>query len=171
MEGLDASEAETLYETIGLGALKYFILKVDPRKRMLFNPEESIEINGNTGPFIQYTHARISSVLRKAEELGMKSWGSSDPAPSLHPGERGLIKVLLRFPEVLQDAGAQLSPALMANYSYELAKEYNQFYHDCPVIKAEDPSVAAWRLALSAVVQRTIRDAMGLLGIHVPERM
>ncbi len=154
---------------VGLAALKYFILKIESRKNMTFNPKESIDFNGNTGPFIQYTYARIRSVLRKAQEAGMDITGFT----GVKPGEREitLIQRLADFPAVVQEAGRSYSPALIANYAYDLVKEYNQFYHDCSILKEEDAAVRSMRLELSAVTADTIRTAMGLLGIKVPERM
>ena len=168
----DATEeqAQAISHMVGLGALKYFILKVDPRKTMLFDPKESIDFNGNTGPFIQYTHARIKSVLRKAAAAGI------EPAPELHSStltaeEVRLIKMLTDYPAVVAQAGDAFSPALVAGYAYDLAKEYNGYYHDNPILREEDKAVQAMRLTLSATVARVIASAMGLLGIGVPDRM
>ena len=154
---------------IGLGALKYFIIKVDPKKTMLFNPKESIDFNGNTGPFIQYTHARICSILRKATV----AFGPSDIAADAQPSakEVRLVKLLDLYPVKVAEAGAALSPAVIANYAYELAKEFNQYYHDTPILKEENEAVLKYRLELIAVMARTLRSAMGLLGIQLPERM
>jgi arginyl-tRNA synthetase len=158
-------EALELYRKIGLAALKYFILRVDPKKRMLFNPEESIDFNGNTGPFLQYTYARIRSVLRKAEA------GTGQGSPlRLEPREKELLKTLYRFPGVVEEAGAAYSPSLVANYAYELARVYNQFYHDLPILKEEGETLA-FRLSLSAFVSRVLQRATALLGIEMPERM
>ena len=166
----DISEAERdqLYHIIGLGALKYFIIKVDPKKTMLFNPKESIDFNGNTGPFIQYTHARIRSILRKATV----PYGPAD-ALGAQPSakEVRLIKLLGLYPGKVGEAGAALSPAIIANYAYDLAKEFNQYYHDTPILKEEDEAVLKFRLALIDTLARTLRHAMGLLGITLPERM
>ncbi|MDE6651492.1 MAG: arginine--tRNA ligase [Paramuribaculum sp.] len=169
LDGCDEAEIAEITETVGLGALKYFLLKVDPRKNMTFNPKESIDFNGNTGPFIQYTYARIRSVLRKAQEAGMKIGGFT----GVKPGEREitLIQRLADFPAVVQEAGKTYSPALIANYAYDLVKEYNQFYHDCSILKEENEAVRSMRLTLSAVTADTVRTAMSLLGIKVPERM
>ncbi len=166
---LSASERESLYRMIGLGALKYFIIKVDPKKTMLFNPKESIDFNGNTGPFIQYTHARICSILRKATV----AYGPADVTASSQPSakEIRLVKLLGLFPGKVAEAGAALSPAVIANYAYELAKEFNQYYHDTPILKEEDPAVLRYRLELIDTLARTLRSAMGLLGIQLPERM
>lgn len=172
LDALSDEEAEKVYEMIALGALKYFILKVDPKKNMLFNPEESIDFNGNTGPFIQYTHARIKSVLRKAEQkdiLLRESLG--DYSGTLTVKEKELIKRVSLFPNTVRDAGNNYSPALIANYCYELTKEYNQFYHDHPILSEKNNFVRDLRLLLSAVVGKIIRDGMSLLGIQVPERM
>ena len=166
---LPDDEKERLYHIIGLGALKYFIIKVDPKKTMLFNPEESIDFNGNTGPFIQYTHARICSILRKAP----LSYGPADVTPDLVPSakEVRLIKLLGLFPAKVAEAGNALSPAVVANYAYDLAKEFNQYYHDTPVLKEPDAAVLKFRLVLIDTLARTLRTAMGLLGIGLPERM
>ncbi|MDE6431138.1 MAG: arginine--tRNA ligase, partial [Duncaniella sp.] len=152
-----------------LGALKYFLLKVDPRKNITFNPKESIDFNGNTGPFIQYTYARICSVLRKAEEEGMKIVSYTD----VTPGEREitLIQALADFPTTVQAAGQSYSPALIANYIYDLVKCYNQFYHDCSILKETDEAVRSLRLELSRQTARVVKTGMALLGIEVPERM
>ena len=169
LEDLSEEEKEKLYRQIGLGALKYFIIKVDPRKTMLFNPRESIDFNGNTGPFIQYTHARICSILRKATA----SYGAADIRPDAQPSakEVRLVKLLGLFPGKVAEAGAALSPAVIANYAYELAKEFNQYYHDTPILKEADEAVLKYRLALIATLARTLRSAMALLGIELPERM
>lgn len=169
LEGMSAQEKADIAETVGLGALKYFLLKVDPRKNMTFNPKESIDFNGNTGPFIQYTYARIRSVLRRAAEAGYGSEDYSKVVPS--EKEISLIQNLSDFPAVVAEAGRAYSPALIANYVYALVKEYNQFYHDCSILREEDAAVRALRLALSDATARTIRTGMGMLGIRVPERM
>ncbi|MBO5582003.1 MAG: arginine--tRNA ligase, partial [Bacteroidales bacterium] len=162
-------EKERLYHMIGLGALKYFIIKVDPKKTMLFNPKESIDFNGNTGPFIQYTHARICSILRKATV----PFGPEDITNDLVPSakEIRLIKLLGLYPAKVAEAGAALSPAVIANYAYDLAKEFNQYYHDTPILREEDPALLKFRLELISVMARTLRTAMGILGIELPERM
>ncbi len=169
LDGLSEEEAANVAETVGLGALKYFLLKVDPRKNITFNPEESIDFNGNTGPFIQYTYARIRSVLRKAADAG---FAIGDFA-AVTPGEReiALIQRLADFPAVVAEAGRTYSPALIANFAYNLVKEYNQFYHDCSILREEDPSVRSLRLALSEATASTVRTALSLLGIGVVERM
>ena len=166
---ISVEEKERLYHMIGLGALKYFIIKVDPKKTMLFNPKESIDFNGNTGPFIQYTHARICSILRKAT----LAFGPEDIRADAQPSakEIRLVKLLGLYPGKVAEAGAALSPAVIANYAYDLAKEFNQYYHDTPILKEEDPAVLKYRLALIATLARTLRSAMGLLGIELPERM
>lgn len=164
---MPAGESAEIARIVGLGALKYFLLKVDPRKNMLFNPKESIDFNGNTGPFIQYTYARIRSVLRKAEGF--------DPAatPQCEPNakESVLIRKVADFPSVVAEAGRNYSPAVVANYAYDLAKEYNQFYHDYSILREEDPARRELRLLLSYTVARTLKGAMSLLGIEMPERM
>ncbi|MDE5627947.1 MAG: arginine--tRNA ligase [Muribaculaceae bacterium] len=169
LDGLSEKEIADIAETVGMGALKYFLLKVDPRKNMTFNPKESIDFNGNTGPFIQYTYARIRSVLRRAEEAGY----SHDNFDEVVPNEReiALIQRLNDFPSVVAEAGRNYSPALIANYAYDLVKEYNQFYHDCPILREENKELRSMRLTLSNVTARTVKTAMGLLGINVPERM
>jgi len=169
LDGLSAEEAEAIAETVGMGALKYFLLKVDPRKNMMFNPRESIDFNGNTGPFIQYTYARIRSVLRKAAAQGFAIGEYATVEPN--DKEIALIQRLADFPSVVAEAGHSFSPALIANYVYDLVKEYNQFYHDCSILREEDAAVRSLRLTLSDVTSRVIRTGMGLLGIKVPERM
>ncbi|MBP6230601.1 MAG: arginine--tRNA ligase [Paludibacteraceae bacterium] len=164
-------EIATVSTMIGLGALKYFILKVDPRKNMTFNPKESIDFNGNTGPFIQYTHARIQSVLRKAAEQNFSSSGAVNTNLALAEKEITLLRLLAEFPVVLQQAGEEFSPALIANYMYELVKEYNQFYHDFSMLKEENVDLRHFRLILSREIARVIKTGMNLLGIDVPERM
>ena len=169
LDGLTEEEIDAIAETVGMGALKYFLLKVDPRKNMTFNPRESIDFNGNTGPFIQYTYARIRSVLRRAHEQGFDKADYSAVEPNAK--EVALIQRLGDFPSVVQEAGRNYSPALIANYTYELVKEYNQFYHDCSILREEDAAVRSLRLALSDATARTVKTGMALLGINVPERM
>ncbi|MBD5235360.1 MAG: arginine--tRNA ligase [Barnesiella sp.] len=169
LDGLSEAESEEIAEIVGLGALKYFLLKVDPRKNMTFNPKESIDFNGNTGPFIQYTYARIRSVLRKAAEQGITDFDYTGVTPN--EKEIALIQTLADFPSTVADAGKKFSPSVIANYVYELVKQYNQFYHDCPIMREENTAVRALRLALSAVTARVIASGMALLGIRVPERM
>lgn len=164
---MDASEAEDVARKVGLGALKYFLLKVDPKKNMLFNPKESIDFNGNTGPFLQYTYARIQSVLRKSVEVKPELPINVIP----NPKESELIQKLSEFPSIVEEAGETYSPALIANYCYELAKEYNQFYHDYSILKEENPDIRNFRLILSAEVGKILKNATGLLGIEMPERM
>jgi arginyl-tRNA synthetase len=170
LDDIDPNESDYIIKMIGLGALKYFILKVDPKKNMTFNPKESIDFNGNTGPFIQYTHARIQSVLRKAKELGI-SIPTSISITEMGEKEKELIKLVSLFPKVVNQAGEELSPALIANYAYELAKEYNQFYHDFTILKEENTLIRSLRLIISREVANVIRLAMWLLGIDVPNRM
>jgi arginyl-tRNA synthetase len=169
---MSEDQREELYHMIGLGALKYFIIKVDPKKTMLFNPKESIDFNGNTGPLIQYTHARICSILRKASEQGI-SFGAEDITNDLVPSakEIRLIKLLNLFPSKVAEAVQALSPAVIANYSYDLAKEFNQYYHDTPVLREEDGGLLRFRLVLIATLARVLRKAMDILGIRLPERM
>ena len=168
---LDSNEADNVVNMIGLGALKYFILKVDPKKTMLFDPKESIDFNGNTGSFIQYTHARIKSVLRKAVETGIILSDNLLQNIELNDKEGELIKLIADFPETLSQAGANYSPALIANYIYELAKAFNQFYQECSILKEEDINVRNLRLVLSKQIASTIKQGMYLLGIDVPEKM
>lgn len=169
LDGLTDEETAAISEMVGLGALKYFLLKVDPRKNITFNPKETIDFNGNTGPFIQYTYARIRSVLRKAAEEGMTVTDYSE----VTPGEREitLIQALADFPSVVAAAGQSYSPALIANYVYDLVKLYNQFYHDCSILKESDAAKRSLRLTLSEQTARVVETGMKLLGIKVPERM
>ena len=167
LDGFDKDQLASVHETIGLGALKYFILKVDPKKRMVFNPSESIDFNGHTGPFIQYTHARICSLQRRAEAMNTEL----KPETQLHAKEKDLLKAILCYPDVIQEAAADCSPALIANYTYDLVKEYNQFYQQVPIFGAQSEQDKAFRIGLSSMVGRVISSAMLLLGITVPERM
>ena len=167
--GKSDGKEDELYEMIGLGALKYFILKVDPKKNMLFNPEESIDFNGNTGPFLQYTHARIKSLLRKAADNGIDYAGAS--VAELQKNEKDIIKSLYEFTEVVQSAGASLSPALIANYAFDLAKSYNRYYQETPIFREADPEKRNLRLQISELTALVIKNAMALLGIRVPEKM
>ncbi len=172
LETLTPEEAKKTHEIIAMGALKYFILKVDPKKNMLFNPEESIDFNGNTGPFIQYTYARIQSVLRKAAEKDLlPEEHSTKLTDKLSYKEKELMKRIALFPDTIREAGSNYSPAIIANYCYELAKEYNQFYHDHPIVNEKSHSTRQIRLLLSASTGRIIKKGMKLLGIEVPERM
>jgi len=168
LDGYSEAEKEMLYHTIGLGALKYYILKVDPKKRILFNPEESVDFQGNTGPFIQYTYARIQAILRKAVET---TTIVSTEGLTLHPKEKELLKQLQLFPEMVQLAANQYSPALIANYTYDLVKEFNSFYQNVSILGADNPTEKAFRVELSRAVGTVIKNAFGLLGIDVPERM
>ena len=168
LDDMDAAQQDELFMTIGLGALKYFIIKVDPRKTMLFDPKESIDFNGNTGPFIQYTYARIKSILRKAAEqkLAVACTGAE-----FIPKEIEIVKLLASFPDKVAEAAEAHSPALVANYAYELAKEFNQYYHDVSVLKADDDKVRSQRLALLAAIAQVLTKAMTILGIRLPEKM
>ena len=166
LDGMSESEQDSLFRMLSMGAMKYFILKVDPKKTMLFDPKESIDFNGNTGPFIQYTHARIQSILRKADGLE-KVAGKAE----LLPKEESVIALLASYPEKVREAGAAHSPALIANFAYDLAKEFNQYYHDTQIIREEDAAVRSQRLVLSETVARTLRHAMNILGIELPDRM
>jgi arginyl-tRNA synthetase len=169
LDGFSGADRERIINTIGLGALKYFILKVDPRKNMTFDPVESVDFNGNTGPFIQYTHARIRSVLRKAGDAGIQI--KAEAGIQLNAKEKALAKMICQFPEVVSTAGLEMNPAVIANYCYELAREFNQFYHDYSILSADTNQERQFRLLLSEVVCRVIARGMGLLGIDVPERM
>ena len=170
LDGYTKEEAEDVYRKVALGALKYFILKVDPKKTMMFNPKESIDFNGNTGPFIQYTYTRIKSVLRKAEEAGVKIV-PGDIHTALTEKEQNLVKLIAKLPAVVKEAGDNYSPALIGNYAYELAKEFNQFYHDYSILKEENEQVRNLRLLLAQQCSVAIQNAMGMLGIEMPERM
>lgn len=166
---LPESEKDRLYHMIGLGALKYFILKVDPKKKMLFNPKESIDFNGNTGPFIQYTHARIMSILRKADEQGIEARLDKDAV--LSPKEVRLVKLISSYPQKVAEAAEALSPALIANYCYELSKEFNQYYHDTVILREADRKLLEMRLVLISTLASVLRRAMNILGIELPDRM
>ena len=171
LDGCTKEEADDIARIVGLGALKYFILKVDATKNMTFNPKESIDFNGNTGPFIQYTYARIRSVLRKAAEMGFATDQLPTGEVALTAKEESLIQMLSEFAAVVRQAGVDYNPSAIANYAYDLVKEYNQFYHDFSILREEDADVRALRLVLSANVCKIIKEAMSLLGIEVPERM
>ncbi|MGJ7024351.1 arginine--tRNA ligase [Petrimonas sulfuriphila] len=171
LDGVTPEEADRVVTMIGMGALKYFILKVDPKKNMTFNPKESIDFNGNTGPFIQYTHARIKSVLRKAEEQGIPVPESMQADIVLSEKEEGLVQLLAEFPDIVKQAGDEYNVSLIGNYVYDLAKEFNQFYHDFPMLREKDEALRAFRLLLSKNVAITIKKGMVLFGIEVPERM
>lgn len=171
LDDATAEEVESISRMIGLGALKYFILKVDPKKNMTFNPKESIDFNGNTGPFIQYTHARIQSVLRKSDELKIVIPEAINTSIKLSEKEEGLIQLLSEFKAVIKQSGEEYNVSLIANYIYDLAKEYNQFYHDYTILKEENSDIRSFRLLLSKNVALTISKGMSLFGIDVPERM
>ncbi|MCF2709943.1 arginine--tRNA ligase [Bacteroides pyogenes] len=171
LDGLTQEEADDIARIVGLGALKYFILKVDARKNMTFNPKESIDFNGNTGPFIQYTYARIQSVLRKAAEMGITIPETIPAGIELTEKEEGLIQMVADFAAVVKQAGEDYSPSVIANYTYDLVKEYNQFYHDFSILREENEAVRIFRITLSANVAKVVRLGMGLLGIEVPSRM
>jgi arginyl-tRNA synthetase len=166
-DDLNKEERKHLYHILALGALKYFILKVDPTKNMLFNPAESIDFNGNTGPFIQYTHARIRSIVRKAGELGDASYELVE----LNEKERGVLKVLHSLPDTITAAANAYSPAMIANYAYDLAKTFNSFYQDTPILREENAQIKAMRVSLCAAVAEALKNTMNILGIEVPERM
>ena len=170
LDNCTPQEAEEIVRMVGLGALKYFILKVDPRKNMTFNPQESIDFNGNTGPFIQYTHARIQSVLRKAAEQNIDI-PTHVGEIELSDKEEGLVQLLVDFPTVINQAAEEYNVSLIANYVYDLVKEYNQFYHDFSILREENDALKGFRLMLSKNVALTIKKGMSLLGIDVPERM
>lgn len=179
IDDFSKEEKEALYRMIGLGALKYYILKVDPKKRILFNPEESVDFQGNTGPFIQYTYARIQSILRKATDVRLST--SAAPSTSsvetllnkieMHPKEKELIKIIQQYPETIQLAAANYSPALIANYTYDLVKEFNSFYQNVPILATDNETEKAFRVKISKAVGEVIKSAFALLGIEVPERM
>ena len=171
LDGLTKAEADEIARIVGMGALKYFILKVDARKNMTFNPQESIDFNGNTGPFIQYTYARIRSVMRKAAELGLELPATLPTGIELNEKEQNLIQMLANFPVVVKQAGDEYSPSAIANYAYDLVKEFNQFYHDFSILHEENHDLKIFRLVLAANVAKVVKLAMGLLGIEVPERM
>lgn len=170
LDDMSEAEQDELFRMLSLGALKYFIIKVDPRKTMLFDPKESIDFNGNTGPFIQYTHARIKSILRKAKAQGI-DWTSVSENVELNPKEVRIIKILNNFPNKIAEAGEAHSPAIVANYAYELAKEFNQYYHDTPILREENKAVLAFRLQLIELIARVLTKAMDILGIKLPDRM
>ena len=164
-------EKQNTAKMVALGALKYFILKVDPRKNMLFNPEESIDFNGNTGPFIQYAHARIKSILRKAEAENINVSQEVKTYTAINEKEKDLIQKLNEYPSVVQQAAKDFSPSSIANYCYELTKQFNQFYHDFKILKEENQDVKLMRLCLSACTAKVLKSGMNLLGIDVPEKM
>lgn len=170
IDHMDEAEQDELFRTLSLGALKYFIIKVDPKKTMLFDPKESIDFNGNTGPFIQYTHARIKSILRKAAEKGLELC-SVPSEVELSPKEIRLIKLLDMYPDKVAEGGQAHSPAVIANYAYDLAKEFNQYYHDTPILREENQNLLRSRLALLSCVAKVLVKAMDILGIRLPERM
>jgi arginyl-tRNA synthetase len=167
LDDYDSDEAKNLYHILGMGAIKYFILKVDPKKRMLFNPTESIDLNGNTGPFIQYTHARIKSVLKKGKLVEQKDISKH----SVSKEEKILIRLIYNFPHTVSEAAENYSPALIANYVFDVAKAYNHFYHDHVIVDENSPDTTAFRLTLSNLTASVIKKSMSLLGIEVPERM
>ncbi len=171
LDNISQEEADNIARIVGLGALKYFILKVDARKNMTFNPKESIDFNGNTGPFIQYTYARIRSVLRKATDMGITLPETLPHNMQLSAKEENLIQMLSDFKGIVKQAGDDYSPSVIANYCYDLVKEYNQFYHDFSILREENADLKVFRLALSQNVAKIVRTGMGLLGIEVPERM
>jgi arginyl-tRNA synthetase len=172
LEGVTEQDARKLFEMIGLGALKFFLLKVDPKKRMLFDPNESIQLQGFTGPFIQYTHARIRAIIRKAESLNIGAKESDlKLLTSLEPAERDLLQVVSQFENKIREAAKDYSPAIIANYTFDLAKQYNQFYQSIPIFNEEDPAKLKFRIAVSESVAFILKKAMRLLGILVPEKM
>jgi len=171
LEGLDEEEKKNIYRIIGLGALKYFILKVDPAKNMIFNPQESIDFNGHTGPFIQYTYARIQSIFRKARQNNIKSNDIINKSINITTQERDIIKLIIEFPDIIRKSCEEYNPANLANYLYTLAKEFNQFYQEIPILRAEDEDIRNFRLALSRKTGEIIKNGLNLLGIEVPERM
>jgi arginyl-tRNA synthetase len=170
-DGFSDEDKEKLYNIIGMGALKYFILKVDPRKNMLFNPTESIDFNGHTGPFIQYTHARIRSIMRTAGVDRIRMQSLAVRASDINEKEKRLLKALYIFPDVVKESSVELSPAILANYLYELAREFNQFYHDYSILNEPDQVISDFRLQLARLTARVIKTGMNLLGIEVPDKM
>ncbi|MFK7814633.1 MAG: DALR anticodon-binding domain-containing protein, partial [Maribacter sp.] len=170
LEEYSHDEKQALYKLVGMGALKYYILKVDPKKRILFNPEESVDFQGNTGPFIQYTYARIQSILRKANDIGVV-WSRAVETSELHGKEKELIKQLQSFPEIIQLAATNFSPALIANYVYDLVKEFNSFYQQVPILPELDLQKKTFRIQIAQKVGEVIESGFKLLGIEVPERM
>jgi len=168
LEGYSEKDKEAIYSTIGLGALKYFILKVDPKKRILFDPQASVDFQGNTGPFIQYTYARIQAILRKSSQ---DSRAEVPTSYVLYDKEKSLLKQLQLFPEVVQQAAANYSPALVANFAYDLVKEFNSFYQNVSILGADSAVEISFRVQLSKAVADTVKNAFSLLGIKVPERM
>ena len=172
IDNMTEQEQDELFKMLSLGALKYFIIKVDPKKTMLFDPKESIDFNGNTGPFIQYTHARIRSILRKAAEKGLEYGPESVSADMpLSAKEVRIIKILNQFPAKIAEGGEAHSPAVIANYAYDLAKEFNQYYHDTPILREENEAVLKYRLTLISSLAKVLVKAMSILGITLPERM
>lgn len=171
LEGLSEEDKENNYRIIGLGALKYFLLKVDPSRNMTFNPKESVDFNGNTGPFIQYTYARIQSILRKTSEAGIQLQGSIVTSLEISLKEKSLLKLMFQYPAVIKESADNHSPALIANFAYDLVKEFNQFYHDHSVLHEENTALRNFRLILSTEISKVIKSSMGLLGIEVPDRM
>jgi len=172
LEGTSDEEASQLFEQIGLGALKFFLLKVDPKKRMLFDPNESIQLQGFTGPFIQYTHARIKAILRKAQSIDLQPQALVlKSVTTLEPAEREVIQALVNYESKIKEAARDYSPAVIANYVYDLAREYNQFYQSIPIFNESDPAKLQLRIALSERVATVISRGMKLLGIEVPEKM
>ena len=171
LDEMTPEEAANISRIVGLGSLKYFILKVDPRKNMTFNPKESIDFNGNTGPFIQYTYARIRSVLRKAAEQGIVLPKQLPANTPISEKEEGLVQMIADYAVTVKEAGKEYSPAYIANYIYDLVKEYNQFYHDFSILREENPEIKQFRLVLSENVAKVVKSGMSLLGIEVPERM
>src|SRR5690606_12021166 len=169
IDNLSPVEKENLYRIIGLGALKYFILKVDPKKRILFDPKESVDFQGNTGPFIQYTYARIQSILRRSQELNIDQ--EARGYSNINLKEKEIIKVIQQYPDVIQAAAANYSPASVANYMYEVVREFNSFYQNVPIVATDEEAAKAFRVRLSKAVGELIKNAFGLLGIQVPDRM
>lgn len=170
LDGYDENQKKELYHTIGLGALKYYILKVDPKKRILFDPKESIDFQGNTGPFVQYTYARIKSILRKYNEIGV-SKSNNESILELHPKEKTLLKNMELFPEVVQNAADLYSPAVIANYVYDLVKDFNSFYQNVSILGEENVAKREFRVSLCKKISEIIASAFAMLGIQVPERM
>jgi arginyl-tRNA synthetase len=168
-DGIPETELQHLFETIGMGALKYYLLKVDPKKKMMFNPEESIDFQGNTGPFIQYTHARIKSILRNAVSIDYTNFDFSKT--NITEPERKLVFAIYQYPQAIADAGKDMSPGIICNFSFDLAKAFNHFYHECSVLKEENESQRNFRIQLVNLTAHILKSSFGLLGINVPEKM
>ena len=169
--GMSEEELDKLYKMLGIGALKYYLVKVDPKKRMIFDPDESIDLKGNTGPFIQYSYTRTQAVLRKAKADFLEYAADNQPEEALLDSERSLMKLIQKFPEVLKESGESYNPSLIGNYAFELAKEYNRFYHEAPILNEAKPKTSQFRLALSSFAGKLMKECMRLIGVDMPDRM